>query len=125
MKERGREIVSQVERIKQFARVLAQWDTRLIKIVEMINQDQSNQDQREGKVLVCTFDPEPRGVNQGYISVINLALRDDHEKASEQLGIQSPIDLGFVMGELIYLPDGSVRKDIGEHAVLWSKHEGL
>jgi len=72
-----------------------------------------------GHQLVCRFDPEPVSENSGYIRVINLALRDDHEGFSEGLGIEKFIDLGFIFQGKIHLPNGDILNNLGSHRVLW------
>ena len=80
-----------LERTKIYAAKLAQWDGRIVEIVAIGELANGNTDHASKIDLICAFDPEPIGDSQGYVSVINLLLRDDHEKLSEQLGIQQPI----------------------------------
>lgn len=123
MLEKEVDIDNTIEKVKSFAEVLAGWDTRIVRIVAI--SDLVSQDFNHGSKidLVCTFDPEPIGDKQGYVSVINLLLRDDHEKITQQLGINHPIDLGFTMGEKILLPSGEILNEMGEHIVLWPDRE--
>jgi len=101
----------------QFAAKLAEWDNRIIEVASI---DRSEKDIKIE--LICSFEPEPIGDNSGYVSVINLLLRNEHEGLPDWLGIQYPIDLGFRMDNKIYLADGEILNNIGEHKVLWSKN---
>lgn len=112
-----------LKKMRNFANQLAGWDSRIVEIAAMGSLSPEELEEESKIELVCTFDPEPPGDSSGYISVINLALRDDHEGVSERMGIQQPIDLGFKMDDNVYLASGEILTDLGEHIILWAQND--
>ncbi len=118
MIERKLSIGATYEKIGEYAAILASWDTRITEIAAY-GDIRTKIDNGEKIDLICTFEPEPNSDHFGYISVFNLALRDDHEGISEKLGISFQLDLGFKLGGKILLPNGEIMNDPGHHFVLW------
>ena len=112
-----------LEKVKSFANQLADWDIRIVEISAIGSLSPEEMEEDSTIDLVCTFDPEPPGDSSGYFSVINLALRDDHEGVSEKMGIQQQIDLGFHLDGKVYLASGEILADLGEHIVLWTQND--
>lgn len=114
------------DKIKDFAQTLAGWDQRIIEIAVFESLENESQNHNGLLNLVCTFDPEPVSDNSGYISVMNLMIRDDLEGVSERLGIPYSIDLSFKLGGKVYLPAGEIIDKTEDGVILWSKnnHEG-
>lgn len=69
--------------------------------------------------LVCALNPEPNDTSYGFFSLVNLLVRDDYEHISEKLGITNSIDLGFVMGGKVYMPNGVVTAPPTNPITLW------
>jgi len=108
-----------LEQAKQYAAELARWDQRIIEIVAIgsfAETDKLN--------LVCTFVPEPVGDSAGFFWVVNLLVRDEYEQLSQLVGLDNPVDLGFKIGEDIYLPGGEIVKETEEQIRLWSIDDG-
>lgn len=103
-----------LEKARQYAAELAEWDHRIIEIVAigaLADIDKLN--------LVCTFEPEPPGDIVGYFWIANLIVRDEFEQLSEYHDLHQKADLGFKLGRQIFLPDGEILKELGEHTILW------
>jgi len=120
MLERERNKENSPDKIQVFATQLAAWDRDIVEVIVLPNSDDETPKDVDKIDLVCTFDPEPMGENQGYIRVINLAIRDDHEGVSEKMGITQFIDLGFVMKNEIHLANGEIMEKPEDSVVLWS-----
>jgi len=122
MVEGGPKVEFGIGRVKKFARVLAGWDRRIAEIIAIggLAADKLHEDNKIE--LVCRFDPEPRDDHHGYFSSFNLLFRDDHECASDKLGITNPINIGFILNDGVYLPKGEVLNMPKDHKVLWSKN---
>lgn len=111
-----------VDNVKKFAQVLAGWDRRIIEVI-LIGGLTADELLEGAKLeLVCKFDPEPRDDHHGYFSSFNLLFRNDHENASEALGITNPIEISFMLNDGIYLPNGEILNIPKEHKVLWSNN---
>ena len=123
MVERETKTDQTLESVRSFAAQLADWDSRIVEIAAMGSLSQDELEKESRIDLVCTYDPEPPGDNSGYVSVINLLLRDDHEGVSERMGIQHLIDLGFKMDGKVYLASGEILTDLGENIILWSQND--
>ena len=105
-------------KFKHFAAQLAEWDRDIVEVIAVKTAEKEDQ---LGKIdLVCTFDPEPLGDSHGYLRLVNLLLRNDYEKVSQQLGIKEPFDLGFVMGGEVYLSYGKSPDSLEDGLILWS-----
>ena len=113
-----------LEKMRGFAEILASWDHRIIEIVAIKNRSSDEQTNKDGKIqLICSFNPEPLSDNSGYVSIINLMLRDDHEGVSDRLGLPSPVDFGFNLDDMIYLPNGEIIEKPDDGLLLWSQNE--
>lgn len=108
-----------LEKTKIFAETLAGWDKRIIEIIAIgsLTKEQILPD--EIIELVCALEPEPDNDSCVFFAVINLLARDEHEHVSEKLGIPNSIDLGFVMGGKVYMPNGIVTKPSLNPITLW------
>lgn len=96
------------DKVELFAGQLASWDKRIVEIVAVGSLASGILSPQEVIELVCTFQPEPTDESQGFFTVVNLLARDEHEQASEKLDIPNTIDLGFKIGEKVYLPNGVI-----------------
>lgn len=122
MVERGPTTELGIENVKKFAQVLAGWDRRIVEIISIGGLTVNELLECDKLELVCRFDPEPRDDNHGYFSAFNLLFRDDHENASDQLGIIVPIDIGFIFNNDVYLPNGEILNIPKKYEILWSKN---
>lgn len=107
-----------LEQAQEYARGLAVWDCRIIEIVaiaSIVEADKFN--------LVFTFNPEPPGNIIGNIWIANLLVRDECEQLSQHLKLPPKADLGFRIGKNIFLPNGEILRDLGEHTLLWPQEE--
>ncbi len=122
MVEKGSEKISDEEVIRKFGLVaeqLVQWDRRIVQI--LVIKELSGQ--KEEKLdLICTFDPEPPSDITGFFLIANLLTRMEFEALDEQLGISQPIDMGFKIGQKVFLPNGKILSTLGDHIVLWPNH---
>ena len=108
-----------LEQAKEYARGLAAWDRRIIEIVAIAGIVEAD------KVdLVCTFEPEPPGEIIGYFWIANLLVRDEYEQMPQEHKLPQQADLGFRIGEDVFLADGEILRELGEHTVLWSQEDG-
>lgn len=108
-----------LEQAKTYAAELAAWDRRIIEIVAigaLADADKLN--------LICTFEPEPPGDILGYFWIANLLVRDEYEQLSQHHKLPQQADLGFRIGEEVFLAGGEILKDLGEHTILWPQEEG-
>lgn len=118
----SREIIraEEFEKVKQLAGHLAQWDKRIVEIAAI----QDSLDAYEDKLdLICRFDPEPEGDTTGFFWIAVLLTRMEMETLDELLGICQPFDLGFRLGEQVFLPNGKILGTMGDHIVLWPNDE--
>jgi hypothetical protein len=98
----------------EYARGLATWDRRIIEIVAIAGIAEADK-----LNLVCTFEPEPPGDIVGYFWIANLLVRDEYELLSQQQKLPQQADLGFRIGEAVFLAGGEILRELGEHTVLW------
>ena len=101
------------------AQELAQWDKRIVEIAVMKEPDRNGQEKLD---LICTFDPEPTSDATGFFWIVNLLTRMEFEALNEKLGIDEPFDLAFTMGQEVFLPNGKILTNTGDHIVLWQSH---
>jgi len=111
---------SGIRKFGLFAAQLAQWDSRIVEIVAM--KDLTEQ-QDEKLDLICRFNPEPMSDAAGFFWIVNLLTRIEFEALDKQLGICQPLDMGFKIGEQVFLPNGKIQSAIVDHIVLWPNHE--
>ena len=100
---------AELEKAKQIAGQLGGWDRRIVEIT-------ATQDDKPE--LICRFEPEPEGDAQGYFWIANLLTRMEFE-----LEIDSPFDLGFQIGDQVYLPNGRILNNREEHMRVWPNDE--
>ena len=106
-------------KVERFAAQLASWDKRIIEIIAIGSLANGDLLPEEIIELVCTFEPEPTDDSQGFFTIVNLLARDENEHISEKLDISNTIDLGFKIGEKIYLPNGVIRASPENRMTLW------
>jgi len=90
MIERGLKAELEIESVMKFAQVLAGWDSRIVEVISISSLTGNELPEGDNLELVCRFDPQPRDDHHGYSSSFNLLFRDDHENASDNLGITNP-----------------------------------
>jgi len=111
-KERGEDLSEKViakqliEKLSRLAEKLAVWDKRITDIAAIGDLNNSLPPQEDPLQLLCTFSPTPTSDSEGYFSIANLMVRADDENLYESLGISRSIDLGFRMGNKVFLPNG-------------------
>lgn len=106
-------MVEEIDQARQLAAQLAVWDTRILEVAGIMGE-------REKKLnLICRFEPEPAGDVVGFFWIANLLTRIEFES----LDIQQSFDLGFRVGEQIFLPDGQILKPNINQVILWPNHE--
>lgn len=103
------------EKSKLLAAQLAAWDTRIAQIVaieEIADEDTSLN-------LICDFKPEPDCDTTGYFWIANLLTRIEFE------GLEIPFtyELGFQIGQQVFLPNGEILRTPKDYTVLWPEHE--
>lgn len=121
MVERETFIQATLDKARGFAAELAQWDSRIVQVFAIGSLTEGDFNLESKIDLVCTFDPEPVSDSSGYFWVVNLLVRDEYEGLSRKLGLENPFDLGFTIGEHVYLPGGEIISTPEEHIVLWSE----
>jgi len=119
MKEGESNHQESLEKAKVLAAQLARWDNRIVEIT--VAKEPSSE--APGLELVCSFDPEPASDTTGFFWIVNLLARIDFEGLDERLEIQNPIDLGFRIGEQVFLPNGEILRAAEDQPVLWPEHE--
>jgi len=102
-----------MEGARQLAAQLAGWDTRILEVAGMTGEWEQKLN------LICRFEPDPPGDIVGFFWLANLLTRIEFES----LEIQQPFDLGFSIGEQVFLPDGQICKLNSEQVILWPNHE--
>jgi hypothetical protein len=105
-----------LEKSRQLAARLAEWDKRIVEIV--ITENLQGRGQNEKTELICVFDPEPQSDAVGYFWIANLLTRMEFE----DLEVDMPFDLGFTIGREVFSPNGEIHKDKGDHIILWANH---
>lgn len=109
----------ELEKIKELAAQFAKWDKRIEEIVAIPDAKHAGT-----KVdLICRFDPQPLNDSAGFFWIANLLTRMEFEALDERLRIVHSFDLGFEIGEQVFLPDGNILRSLGEHTVIWQNHE--
>jgi hypothetical protein len=111
---------AEFEKIKQLAYRLAGWDKRIAEISAILNLEENEENKLD---LICRFKPEPEGDAQGFFWIAVLLTRMEMETLDELLGICQPFDLGFKLGEQVFLPNGKILNEIGDSIVLWPHDE--
>jgi hypothetical protein len=109
------------EKTKQFANQLAKWDKRIVEIT--IVKDVENREGEKGMNLICKFEPEPENDSTGFFWIANLLTRMELEGLHNQLNNEASLELGFTIGNEVFLPNGKTFNDKGEHIILWANHE--
>ena len=95
-----------IKKARLFGEKLAQWDKRITEINAIGDLTKGTLSPEDIIQLVCTFDPTPKSDSEGYFSIANLLVRADDEHLYEKMGITHAIDLGFRIGNNIFLPGG-------------------
>ena len=104
-----------IEKSRQLAEKLAAWDTRIVQVAAIGElAEDTNID------LVCSFEPEPDGDATGYFWIVNLLARIEFEGLDEQLAVPFAYELGFKLGEQVFLPNGEILKEPEELKILWT-----
>src|SRR5688572_12043024 len=111
-----------IDMVGLFGERLAQWDKRIIEIIAVGDLAKGVVPPTSPIQLICSFYPEPMDSSVGFFTTLNLLMRDDFEHVSEQLGITNPIDLGFKMGDKVYLPNGVVLNTPSEQIMVWPQY---
>ena len=108
-----------MEKSQLLAAQLAAWDTRItqIAVIQEIANEDSNLD------LICNFEPVPDCDTVGFFWIANLLTRIEFERLDERLGIPFAYELGFEIGEQIFLPNGEILRKPEDYLVLWPEHE--
>ena len=119
MKEGENNPQESLKKAKLLAAQLAEWDNRIVEITVAKNPT----NEAPGLELVCSFDPEPDSDTTGFFWIANLLIRMDFEALDERLEIQDPLDLGFRIGEQVFLPNGEILRATEAQPVLWPEHE--
>ncbi len=107
-----------IEQAREYAAEIAGWDRRIVEIIALGVLEQA-----ETLSLVCTFEPEPTGNATGFFWVVNLMVRDEYEQLGSQVGLKNSVDLGFMIGENIYLPGGEIIATPADHTKLWPEEQ--
>jgi hypothetical protein len=103
----------EMEGARQLVAQLAGWDTRILEVAGITGE-------REKKLnLIFRFEPDPPGDVVGFFWIANLLTRIDFER----LEIQQPFDLGFRIGEQVFLSDGHILKQNTSQVILWPSNE--
>jgi len=103
------------EKAKQVAAQMAEWDARIVEVTGWEGEGKRN--------LILHFEPEPTDDAIGFFWIVNLMTRSEFESLDERLDIQQPFDLGFKIGEQVFLPNGNIQKAGRDQVVLWPNHE--
>jgi len=101
---------------KGLASQLAQWDSRITQVAT-IKEPTS---QAPNVELICSFDPEPDGDTIGFFWIANLLTRLEFEGLDEHHHLY---DLGFRIGEEIFLPNGVIIRGTANYLVVWPEDE--
>lgn len=110
-----------VAKAQEFAALLAEWTQNIVEVFAIGDLAEEYIEPRDQAILVCVFEPESSYEGFGFGSVFHLQMQDDEGKVSNAIGFENPYDLGFVIGDSIYLPDGSVIGMGDKRLTLWSK----
>jgi len=111
--------------VSLFGEKLAQWDSRIVEIIAVGDLAKGISSPTSPIQLVCTFQPEPQDTSAGFFTTLNLLMRDDFEHVSERLGITNSIELGFKMGNKVYLPDGAILDIPDDKVMIWPQYKPL
>lgn len=106
-----------MDKARQFAAQLAGWDTRITEVEGMAGTENENLN------VICRFVPDPPGDVVGFFWIANLLTRAEFESLDERLDIQQPFDLGFRIGDQVFLPNGQILRAGTDQIVLWPNHE--
>ena len=119
-----KEVIRQViAKADLFSDKLAQWDKRITEIVAIGDLTKGTLSPQDVIQLVCTFDPPPKSDSEAFFSIANLLVRADDEHLYDKVGITHPIDLGFRMGNKIFLPDGHKVIPPKDEIKIWSRND--
>lgn len=121
--ERKTDIKSRVNALSEFATVLGGWDNRIREILWITSPDHDQTQRRRRATLVCRYEPPDSQDLNLQFSTINLLLQGEIEGVSQRLGIESQVDIGYLLNGEIFLPDGRILKYQGQETVLWSTHD--
>ena len=95
--------------MKQLASQLREWDRRIVEIAALQGSESTD--------LICRFNPEPDSDSVGFFWIVNLMARMEME------GIDPSFDLGFTLGDRIFLPNGKIADTREEQVILWPNNE--
>lgn len=108
-----------IKKLGLFGHKLSHWDKRIVEIVGIGKIAKESLTPEDMIQLICTYSPEPMDSSEGFFSIANLLVRSDFEALSNGLGIPQSIDLGFKMGEKIFLPNGEIKEMPNEIIRVW------
>ena len=108
-----------LEQAREYAAELAEWDPRIVQIAAIGLLAET-----ENVSLICTFEPEPPGDIIGFFWIANLLVRDEFEQLSQHHNLPTKADLGFTIGEDVFLAGGEILPGLGDHTVLWPQEQG-
>ena len=112
-----------ITNVSLFAEQLAQWDKRIVEIVGIGNIAKGTLSADDVILLVCTFNPSPEYDSEAFFSIANLLVRADDEQVYEKLSITHGIDLGFRMGNKIFLPNGITLLPPKDQITVWPQYD--
>ena len=108
-----------VEKSKLLAAQLASWDRHIsqIAILPALTEETTRLD------MICSFEPEPDSDSTGFFLIANLLTRIEFERFDERLGVPFAYELGFKIGEQVFLPNGKVLREPQNYYVVWPVYE--
>ena len=110
------ELGEDIEKSKLLAAQLAAWDPRIKQITILEKADDAKLD------LICSFEPEPESDTNGFFWIANLITHIEFERLDERLVVPFAYELGFRIGEQVFLPNGEILRKPEDHLVLWPVH---
>jgi len=112
-------------KLGRFAKQLAEWDKRIIEVVAIGELPNEPVPPDKAIQLFCTFDTPPKSDSEAYFSIANLLVRADDEGVYEKLNLVEPIDLGFLMGNKVFLPNGYAVMIPDRQTKIWSREDDM
>jgi hypothetical protein len=105
---------------QKLALQLIQRDKRIVQI-EGVREREGEHNERLN--LVCHFEPEPDCDSTGFFWVAFLMTRIEFETSPDGGELNWPFDIGFRIGENIFLPNGRTLKASLDYTTIWPPND--
>lgn len=116
MQEKGNAPDNKLIEAQKIAVQLIERNKRIVQIAGVLDTGSANNPRLN---LVCRFEPEPDCNSTGFFWIAFLMTRLEFENDSQGGELNWSFDIGFNIGEDIFLPNGKVLKAPSDYITIW------